>query len=128
MEKLSKTKKIFNKIYHYLFIERFNKKIKFNFPENFFRWHMIEYLCNRRKFNNYLEIGCDKNELFSKIKIENKIGVDPVSGGNVKVTSDQFFLNNKIKFDLVFIDGLHEYNQVKRDIINCISSLFNYSY
>ena len=123
MEKLSKSKKIFNKIYHFLFIERFNKKLNFNFPENFFRWNLIEYLCSRRVFNNYLEIGCDNDELFSKIKIKNKIGVDPVSGGNVKLTSDQFFLSNNKNFDLVFIDGLHEYQQVKKDIINSLKNL-----
>ncbi len=123
MEKLSTSKKILNKIYYNLFIERFDKKINFNFPDNFFRWNMIEYLHNKREFTNYLEIGCDKDELFSKIKIKNKIGVDPISGGNVRKTSDEFFHNNNIKFDLVFIDGLHEYNQVKKDIINSLKNL-----
>ncbi len=123
MEKLSTSKKILNKIYYNLFIERFDKKINFNFPDNFFRWNMIEYLHDKREFKNYLEIGCDKDELFSKIKIQNKIGVDPISGGNVRKTSDEFFQNNNIKFDLVFIDGLHEYNQVKKDIINSLKNL-----
>ena len=60
-----------------------------------------------------------------KIKIEKKIGIDPVSGGTIRDTSDNFFKNNLIKFDIVFIDGLHEYDQVKKDIENSLQSLNN---
>ena len=52
-----------------------------------------------------------------------KIGVDPYSGGTIRETSDDFFLKNKEKFDCIFIDGLHYYNQVKKDIINSLKSL-----
>ena len=34
------------------------------------------------------------------IKVKNKIGVDPLSGGNIKMTSNEFFNRNKIFFDL----------------------------
>ena len=56
-----------------------------------------------KKYNytNYLEIGCDRDQLFSKVKIQNKIGVDPFSGGTVRKTSDKFFLENNEKFDIV---------------------------
>lgn len=123
MEKLSKFKKNFNKIYYRLFIENFNKKLLYNFPKDYFRWDLINYLIKKNNYSNYLEIGCDENQLFSKVQIKNKIGVDPVSGGNIRKTSDDFFLNNNKKFDIVFIDGLHEYQQVKKDIINSVNCL-----
>ena len=87
---------------------------------------LIEYLIKKNNYKNYLEIGCDKkNQLFSKVNINNKIGVDPVSGGNVRKTSDDFFKENKSSFDIVFIDGLHTYEQVKKDILNCVNCLLD---
>ena len=123
MEKLNKLSKIFNKLYYNIFVESFKKKLHFNFPSNYFRWDLIQYLISKNKYSDYLEIGCDQDQLFSKIKIENKIGVDPYSGGNVRKTSDDFFKDNKEKFDIVFIDGLHTYNQVKKDILNSLDCL-----
>ena len=125
MEKLNKFTKIFRKIYYKLFIENFKGKLNYNFTENFYRWDLIEYLIKKNNYKNYLEIGCDKNQLFSKVNIDNKIGVDPVSGGNVRKTSDDFFKENKSSFDIVFIDGLHTYEQVKKDILNSVNCLLD---
>ena len=125
MEKLNKFTKIFRKIYYKLFIENFKGKLNYNFTENFYRWDLIEYLIKKNNYKNYLEIGCDKNQLFSKVNIGNKIGVDPVSGGNVRKTSDDFFKENKSSFDIVFIDGLHTYEQVKKDILNSVNCLLD---
>ena len=123
MEKLNRISKIFNKIYYNIFVENFKGKLKYNFPTNYFRWDLIEYLINKYEYSDYLEIGCDQDQLFSKVRIKNKTGVDPINGGNIRKTSDEFFRENKKKFDIIFIDGLHIYNQVKKDILNSVSCL-----
>lgn len=125
MEKLNKFTKIFKKIYYETFIENFKGKLQLNFPSNYYRWDLIKYLIDKYKYSDYLEIGCDQDQLFSKVQIQNKIGVDPVSGGNVRKTSDDFFKDNSRKFDIVFIDGLHTYEQVKKDILNSVNCLNN---
>jgi len=81
-------------------------------------------IINKYNFENYLEIGCDKDQLFSKIRIKNKVGVDPISGGTIRSTSDIFFLKNpNDKYDVIFIDGLHYYEQVIKDIKNSLKIL-----
>jgi hypothetical protein len=99
----------------------------------FFNWDWSKINYNRiavvnkllSKFENpfYLEIGCAGNDLFNSLPIPNKTGVDPSSGGTIRKTSDEFFRSNNTKYDVIFIDGLHTYEQVRRDVINSINSL-----
>jgi len=70
-----------------------------------------------------LEIGCGKNDLFNSVPASDKVGVDPVSGGTIRLSSDSFFKNNKDQYDFVFIDGLHEYSQAFNDLKNSINVL-----
>ena len=112
---------LINKVYHLIFSEKFSKKINFNFDKRN-RLDLIKHVIKKNDYKNYLEIGCHNNEVFDKIEIE-KIGVDPISGGNYRGTSDKFFKENVKNFDCIFIDGLHEYNQTKRDILNSIEIL-----
>ena len=39
------------------------------------------------------------------------------------MTSDDFFIQNEKFFDCIFIDGLHIYEQVRKDILNSIKFL-----
>ena len=71
----------------------------------------------------YLEIGCDRNEVFNSVPVDRKVGVDPNRGGTVKTTSDAFFQTNKDRFDVIYIDGLHTYDQVHKDVANAMGCL-----
>ena len=67
-----KLKMRLNKLYHYIFGKKFYKKINFNFNKDFVRWDLINKIIQKKGFISYLEIGCYKNETFSKVKVEKK--------------------------------------------------------
>ena len=120
---LNKKQKLIMKLQrflYYIYGEKFYKQLNYNWSKYPTRSHIINELISLKKYNSFLEIGCDKNVNFSNVLISKKIGVDPNSGGTHKMTSDDFFRDNKEKFDLIFIDGLHETNQVDRDIENSL--------
>ena len=120
---LTKYKYKFQKLIYLLYGEKFFKKIRYDWGKYEKRYRIIQEIIDFKKFRTYLEIGCDKDQSFSKISVEERVGVDPVQGGTHKMTSDNFFLNNKKNFDIIFIDGLHEYHQVMRDINNSLNFL-----
>ena len=74
--------------YHYLFHDKKLGNIGFDFSSKKSRLEIIQNIIEKKKFKKYLEIGCFDDELFNFIKCEKKIGVDPVSGGTIRATSD----------------------------------------
>ena len=90
---------------------------------NFNRIAFINKAVTKFKNCKYLEIGCETNVCFNSISTEYKIGIDPNSGGTIRTTSDEFFEKNKNFFDVIFIDGLHTYEQTRKDIVNSLKFL-----
>ena len=60
----------------------------------------------------------DVNKRFDKEILENKIELH-------RKTSDEFFLGNKSIFDLIYIDGNHLFEFVKKDIENSLKFINN---
>lgn len=122
IQRLFVSKKImkFFYLYHYFTGGINSKSLEVDFSKKKRRQEIVQELINIKKFKDYLEIGTFKDDLFNHVICDKKIGVDPVSGGNIRKTSDEFFLKNNDKFDLIFIDGLHTYKQVKKDINNSL--------
>ncbi len=91
------------------------------------RHEIINTFIKKHGYKTYLEIGLDEGNHRNDDKVicETKISVDPAEGSRAtfNLTSDQFFKQNKQKFDIVFIDGLHHEDQVTRDIENSLHFL-----
>lgn len=118
------------------------EETKIKFIENA-RYELINILIDKYEFNDYLEIGYQQGINYNKINIKNKTAVDPsplmnISTNDVDIingiyverknnlyltTSDLFFQKFTYKYDIIFIDGLHTYDQVKKDFDNSIKSL-----
>jgi len=93
-------------------------------PRQLSRLELINLLIKRRGFQSYLEIGVFKGHTFNRVQAEKKTGVDPAgSVATIKMTSDAFFESNRDTFDLVFIDGLHHWEVVLRDVDNSLAKL-----
>ena len=104
-----------------------------------YRYNIINALIRKNNYKKYLEIGVRDNHCFNKIQIKDKSGCDPMekcyftdAGDDFDVdkvpvkyrmTSDEYFDKYDIKFDIIFIDGLHENEQVYRDIQNSLKCL-----
>lgn len=89
----------------------------------------IARLCGIRPAARYLEIGVSRGETFLAVDIATKHGVDPQfrfdtkphETGSVRlfpITSDAYFTGEGpagLKFDIIFLDGLHTFEQTFRD-------------
>jgi hypothetical protein len=100
------------------------------------RWELMNYLIEKYKLVNYLEIGVNDGLCIRQIIAEHKDGVDPYPGSevggayvpeiNYPIPSDEFFKlikGHDIKYDMIFIDGLHHSEQVDKDIENSLNHI-----
>jgi hypothetical protein len=101
-----------------------------------YRFDIINFLLQKinKPHSLYLEIGVrNPHENFDKIGAFQKYSVDPgienkENPVDFKLTSDDFFasldsgkiLSKDMKFDVIFIDGLHLADQVEKDIDNAL--------
>jgi hypothetical protein len=115
------------------------------------RYHMIQECINvlrKKRKVNYFEIGVQTGFCFFKIKADKKVAIDPnfiikptkklrayvknlynFNNKFFELTSDDFFDQQKdyIKkiggIDVIFVDGLHLYEQTYLDIVNALQYL-----
>ena len=85
---------------------------------------IINKIIKDNDYHAYLEIGYGNGYNFNRIKCDIKNACDPNKNPYFIGDSDAFFDAHKDNvFDIVFIDGLHHAEQVRKDIINSIKQL-----
>jgi hypothetical protein len=85
---------------------------------------------------NYLEIGVSRGVTFHAVKASRKVAVDPQfqikpesrepDSEYHEVTSDKYFndlASDVNQFDVIYLDGLHTFEQTLRDLMNAIDVL-----
>lgn len=95
-----------------------------------YRWDVINQIIEFENYKTYFEVGLGGGYNFNQIIAESKDGLEPNSGepkiGHT-MSSDAYFsgiaIPEKIKYDIIFIDGLHTYDQSRKDVINALSCL-----
>ena len=97
------------------------------------RTDIINALIQKNNYTTYLEIGVQRKVNWGDVAIDCKHGVDPdpAAGATYTMTSDDFFDkkdqllpgSKPFKYDIIFVDGLHEFKQVYRDILNSLDCL-----
>jgi len=102
---------------------------------------VIQSVIDRIGAQDYLEIGVNKGACFLPIQARCKIAVDPdfqiprlrrarwalrnLGSRYFRMTSDDFFAQagSSLRCDVVFIDGLHTYEQSRQDAENALQVL-----
>ena len=89
------------------------------------RWDIINGIITERNFGSFIEIGTRFGETFRQVHVPVKVSVDPDprTDATFITTSDEYFREHGDKFDIVFIDGLHECRQAYRDVRNALEHL-----
>ena len=59
------------RILYYLYGEKFYKRLNYNWSKYPSRFEIIQKIIDLKKYDKYLEIGCDQDSNFSRIKVKN---------------------------------------------------------
>jgi len=91
--------------------------------------NLIRWIVDLTNCQNYLEIGVESGDCIRNIRdvVKKCVAVDVadmmVDKDKIEfhhMTSDDFFKNNKEMFDIIFIDGDHNFEQARLDFENSL--------
>jgi len=91
-----------------------------------YRFDILNQLIQKHGYRRYLEIGVEGGDAVRAVRCDLKHGVDPGStNATFQLPSDEFFamIRPEIAYDCIFVDGMHEEEQVMRDIHNSLAHL-----
>lgn len=104
------------------------------------RWEVVQGLLDFYDAPRYLEVGVSKGDTFHHLKADFRVAVDPnfrfdweaeqaQRGDRAQyhqVTSDEYFgsiIDPDQLFDVIYLDGLHTFEQTLRDLTNALNHL-----
>jgi Methyltransferase domain len=89
------------------------------------RTELINFLISVRGLDSYLEIGLGDGGNLAQVIAPIRQSVDPNAEATYWMSSDDFFAQDHglERYDLIFIDGLHEEDQCLRDLGNSLQRL-----
>ncbi len=103
------------------------------------RHKVIARLLSRFDQPRYLEIGVNRGQTFHRVRAAEMVAVDPdflfdheaaaaerPRATYHQVTSDEYFgsiIGDDELFDVIFVDGLHTFDQTLRDLLNALEHL-----
>ena len=87
------------------------------------RIDVLNHLIKENSYTSYLEIGWGPS--FEGVECKKKTSVDPNHSGQGIITmkSDEFFSEYNDHVDIIFVDGDHSYQQVKKDVTAALKHL-----
>lgn len=116
--------------YGYSRVSNIDFNIEYIVKEHYY--NLIKWVVNLTNCQSYLEIGIYTGECIHNIRdiVKKCVAVDVSDNMSDKekiefnlMSSDEFFDQNSDLFDIIFIDGDHNYEQVEKDFENSLKIL-----